>query len=539
MIRAVAIAVAAALVAVAAPASAALLAHDGADEREIRAMQVKSPHALDLLNQGEAKAAAGSLKEAQALFEQAHTENIDFGILWRRDCEMLTELGRRPEAVRACSTAIQDVRSANNMRALVSAFVDGPEAPTTSGLAMALLVTATERHKGMSLRVAAAACDISERIGDVPMLQRCTEELERIDPNDPATRQARAALESQCPPWRFWLGWGAIAAVLAATLGHAALRLLRRRSGQAGAVAAAAVALLAGSAPAVARADDPPAASRATAPDAGRYGHKWLSKWAIDDAHPDSNIPAEKDRDADPLQFGYWLQDLVVKGDHAAQIGDHVAAAHFFETLGKAVPDRAIGFIKACDEYEAAGEIDTAIERCGEALLREGLQVKDYTHFAKLVIGKPGKLSDKEKGALTNLIAHMREDPAGRPFVDDLECQVGVRTTNVAQLRECTAALVQKAPDDPKTIVYQWNLAFLEGTSSQAENLLERAQAAGVAPAEIEKMRAATTDNSMRRYLRRALVVLAAGLLVGALGVALRANAARKRVEEDPAAVKG
>jgi tetratricopeptide (TPR) repeat protein len=536
----------------AAPAArAAMLPRDGGDERDVRTMQVKNPHALELLNQGEARAAAGAIQEAEEIFKQAHTEYVDGAVLWRRDCEMLIELGRRAEAVRACATAMQALRSENNVRAMVSAFVDGPTPPTTAQVTMALAVTALDRHKGMTLRVAAAACDIAERIGDTEMLQRCTEELEGFDVNHPATQKARAVLDAQCPPWRFWLGWGAIAAALAVTLGHWARRTLRGRSRQGSVVAAAAVVLVAASAPRLARADETPAASASAAeassaapassgaPDPNRYGRKWLSKWHIDDQHPDSNIPSEADRDADPLQFGYWVQDLAVKAERASKLGDHLVAARFYEALGKAVPDRAIGYIKACEEYEAGGDLDAAINACGQALLGDGLHVKDYTRFVDLVVSKPGKLSDKEMAALTNVIAHMRETPAGQPFADEVECEVGVRTSNVATLRKCTAALVKSKPDDGKTIVYQWDLAYLDGSPTEARKLLDRAAAAGVAPAQIEKMRAMTAQNSMRLYVRRGGAVLAAGLLAWALVVGLRALAARKRVAQEAAAVKG
>jgi tetratricopeptide (TPR) repeat protein len=505
------------------------------EEHELQLMEAKSPHAFELMKQGDAKAAAGSFEEAEALFRQAHDEYADAAILSRRDCEMLIELGRRRDAVLVCSTALGQLHTGTNFRALVSAYIDGPTPPTPGDLGMAVQLTATERHYGLSLAVAAAACDIAERIGDIVMLQRCAEDLQRFDASDPSTKKAQRLLDSRCPPWRFWIGWSAIAAAIAATLGHAALRLFhgrRSRSTRAGVMAATAVALVIASMPAVARA----AETQAPAP-AASGGH-WLSRWPIDDEHPDSKIPTEKERNAEPLQFGYWLQDLALKAEHASKRGDHLAAARFYEVLCKAVPDRAVGFGRACNEYEAAGELEKATNFCAEALLRDGLIVKDYTHFINLVLSKPGRLGEKETTALANVLAHMREDPEGRPFVDELECQIGARTSNVAQLKECTAALVARAPDDIKTITYQWTLAVADGQIREAETLLERARTAGVPAKDIESMKAATSGSAMRRALRVALIVCAVALLATALLVGFKLSAARKRISADPAVAK-
>ena len=509
-------------------------ARDVIDERELQAMRSTQPHAVELLEQGEAKASAGSLAEAESLFRQAHAEYPDGAILWRRDCEMLAALGRRPEAIQACTSAMSQAHTNTNFRALASSFVDGPAPPSAADLTLAILVTAAERHRGLSPAVAAAACDIAERIGDIAMLQRCTEDLERLDPGDPATQKAERILASRCPPWRFWLGWGAIAAALGGTLGHAVARFVRRKSRRTGAVAVVGVALVLSMAR-IAGADEPaPApAPAAAAPAPSASASQWLSKWAVDDAHPDSNIPSEKDRNADPLQFGYWIQDVALKGEHASKRGDHVAAAKLYEALAVAVPDRATGFLKACEEYEAAGMFDKAINACADGLLRDGLMAKDYIHFVHLVVSRPGKLGDKETAALANVLAHMREDPAGKPFVDGLECEVGSRTSNVAQLKECTNALAARAPDDAKTIVYQWDLAVAEGNAGEAEELMRRGRAAGVSSEDGANMKAATDRMAMDRAVRTTLITVAVGLVVSALYLALTALSRRKRLATD------
>lgn len=101
-------------------------ARDSYDELELKTIRSARPHAAELLDQGEAKAAAGSLAEAEALFRQARDEYPDGALFARRDCEMLTALGRRREAIASCTMAVGQAHSNASFRALVSSFVDGP-----------------------------------------------------------------------------------------------------------------------------------------------------------------------------------------------------------------------------------------------------------------------------------------------------------------------------------------------------------------------------------------------------------------------------
>jgi hypothetical protein len=191
----------------------------------------------------------------------------------RGACEALTAQGRRSEAVTACSRAVQTVRSGTNVRALVHALVGGPTPPTTTDLAIALSITARERESGGGVTAAAATCDIAERMGDMVMLQRCTEELRTTAPEDPATAHAAALLEAQCPPWRFWGGWTLLGLAFGGTLAHAMRRAARRgRTVRVALAVTTAIAAVTTVVPATAHADVPPAPQ-----------HGWLSKWPIDD----------------------------------------------------------------------------------------------------------------------------------------------------------------------------------------------------------------------------------------------------------------
>ena len=496
------------------------------DEQELGTMRERSPHALELLERGRALAASGALSDADAVYRRGEAEYPDGSLLFRADCEVWTKLGRRKQAVEACASALERMHSNANVLALVRALVEGPIPPTTTELFQALSITTAERDKAPGgVTPAAATCIIAEAIGDGVMLQQCAEELERRDPEDPETQRARDALAARCPPWRFWTGWLAITTAALATLAHALWRRVRRLPGGTKRAAAAALATtLLVVLPGSAHADEPPPAPTA---------HVWLSKLPIDDAHPESSVPSDAEKNADPLQFGYWLQDLALKADLAAGRGDHAAAARFYGALALAVPDRAVAFVKMCEQYEALGNRDKAINSCGDALLRDGVTVDDYVHFVHLVLSKPGRLSDKETAALAAVLRHMRDDPAGRQTVDDLECEVGVRTSNVAQLEECTAALSVRAPQDPKTISYLWAMALEEGQLDEAARLVDQARAAGVPPESVDSMRQATAARASRHRLTLLLALASIALLLGAAAVVGRALGRRRGMRRE------
>jgi tetratricopeptide (TPR) repeat protein len=500
-----------ALVALLVPFTAsAATARDSWDQAEMDSIQRENPHAAALLEKGEALGATGDVQAAYTLFRQTEAELPHASLPRRRECEALVVLGRRNEAIDACSQALAGRHTHPNIRALIRAFVDGPTPPTIAQISLALSITSTENHNSPGAPTPTAmACDIAESIGDGLMLQECAEKLERLAPFDPQTRRIVALIDSRCPPWRFWTGWLSIAAAVAVTVAHAVRRRVTRRSR----LAAAALAALAFCA----------VAGTARAGELPRGG--WLSRWPIDDAHPENSIPDEKARNSDPLEFGYWLQDLALKAERAAKAGDHAAAVRYYKALAQTVPDRAISYVKLCEEYEALGDHDRAVNSCGEALLRDGAKVRDYTRFVQLTLAKPGQISQKETAALKQVIRHMQEDPEGREASAELECEVGTRTSNAAQLRECTAALSARAPDDPKTLTYRWALAMQEGQFDVANKLLDRARSIGLS---VDTMKQTTVATEKRHRLRMVLVLVAIALFLSGAGVAGRAVLRRR-----------
>jgi hypothetical protein len=493
-------------------AAAAWPVRDPPDAARVAEMHANRPQAADLLEKGEALAAAGSLEEALRVFRDGHSQDVvDAGFFSRRECETLTALGRHDEAKIACWQSLQEMRVPQGIVATTRALVTGPAPPTFDEIHQALMLVLVERSKSLfeQPRLAEAMCDVAESIGDGVMLQHCTEDLERLAPDYAPTKRARALLDAPCPNWRFWLGWLAIAGACVVTLADALRRFARRRSiGIRGAGTAAMVVLTSLAAfSKTARADLPPAPPGAM-----------LSDWSVDDHDPEAHVPTPKQMNENPLQAGYWVQDVIMKAQLATKHGDHPAAIKYYRALFKAVPDKAISLVRLCAEYEAVDDLNAAINSCGLALMLDGVSINDYAHFVRLLLVKPGPLTPKDVAAATNVINHLKEDVAGKSAGYQLECELGVRVGDVPMLKECTTALAVSAPGDQKTLSFEWALAMQQSQYGRARTLLAQVKAAGASDESVKNMELALDAGD--RHQRKWLAVTAGGTLLFIVGLA-------------------
>jgi tetratricopeptide (TPR) repeat protein len=492
------------------------------DEHEIDWLTTHYPHVVDWLRRGETLAVAGDARGALALFDRAAEEYGYSSLVQRRRCEALTVLGRRADAVRACQDSVQNAPSPMSTRALVRAYLAGSEPPSADDLAQALTLVGVARHRNPDDRWAYAdLCDVAERIGDEVMLEYCSGELLRVAPADPMTRRILAELR---PPW--WVGGAWIVLGLAGlgTLVHAVWRTVRRFRVRGQAVALAALAL---STPLLcaraAGAEEALSSAPQTAPPRGKDKED-LSELTIDDDLPESNIPGEGARNRNPLQFGYWLQDVAARATKASKAGDHEKAIKYYRALAKAVPDRALAFSRLCVEYDAVGKLDEAIAACATALLRPGVLLDDYARYVHVVLQKTGRLPDKDVATLDDVIDHVRKDPNGDDrVVAELQCDLGVKMNDAARVKECTTTLATIAPNDPKTLTYQWSLAMMQRRYGDAQKLVERVRASDMRPEGFARMERETMDG-LSRY--RISLVLGGGggallILATAIGVAV------------------
>jgi hypothetical protein len=108
----------------------------------------------------------------------------------------------------------------------------------------------------------------------------------------------------------------------------------------------------------------------------------------VNDDDPLQNIPSDEERNQHPLEFGYYLQDLIARAQGALQKKDWARAAKYFETIARIVPNQAITFSRLCTCYAELGRIDVAAANCGRATQLPGALVIDHLRFAKYTLQK-------------------------------------------------------------------------------------------------------------------------------------------------------
>jgi hypothetical protein len=241
--------------------------------------------------------------------------------------------------------------------------------------------------------------------------------------------------------------------------------------------------------------------------------------FAINDRNPEENIPTEAQRRASPHQFRQFLQDLIERAGSATRRGDHLAAARYYSALAKAEPTQSFGFSQLCQSLESLGEMEGAMEACGDALSRSGASVDDFSHYVHLVLGKSGPLNVTERTRVEDQIRRLRRNEGGRVAADQLQCELAQRLGDVAMLEECTASLSAVAAGDPRTIAFEWALAMDRREHSRAAELIERARQAGLAPQALRDMESATSAVSpgWRQLAGDVRLMLLAFLVGGAL----------------------
>jgi tetratricopeptide (TPR) repeat protein len=443
------------------------------DRDNLTWMQSTHPAAAQKFIEGESLFAAGKpradIERSAALFKAASDEAPEAWLPSRRLCQALAALGRHAEAVAACESTLQKSSDVLSFRAMVAALMSGPADPSPEEMGMAVLFAqrATELSPNTPWGYA-ASCDIARKIGDIEMFNECAARLEQVAPGHDETARVRTFEASLRPGFGLLSAWTALALVFIGTLLHAVRRAWRvghpRRAGSL--VALALLGALSAARSAHAEAAPPDFEARHA-----------LSKYPIDDRDPSSSVPTPKQRDEDPLNYGYFLMDLGYKAVEAAKHGDHTAAARFYEAAEKADPETATPFVKACEQYELQGDLRKAIDHCGAALSKQGAAITDYTHYARLVFARPGGIEPKDVADLDAVAAHLKGGPdVGHAAGLDIQCQLGARLEDQVRLAECAPLLGKLGPDDPKAIFFQWFLAMKRRDYGAAMSLVKHAK---------------------------------------------------------------
>jgi hypothetical protein len=222
-------------------------------------------------------------------------------------------------------------------------------------------------------------------------------------------------------------------------------------------------------------------------------GEGLQTTFAIDDDDPERAIPSPQNTVRNPLQMGYWTMLMADRADAASKRGDHAAALKYYRALAKAVPDRAVGFLKVCASYEALGDWKNAVANCRAALGKGGATVEDHARFVRLLLAKHGALDATEVADAEAVIGHLDEVLATATvgatlLVHQLRCELGVRLEDVHRLEACTRSLAALAPNDPRTITFDWTLAMMRRDFDAAEGLVARASRVGLPEAAVDRM---------------------------------------------------
>ena len=203
-----------------------------------------------------------------------------------------------------------------------------------------------------------------------------------------------------------------------------------------------------------------------------------------DDNNPEGSVPTVKDRNTNPLEFGYYLQDLLTRAEVETKRKDQARVIKYYRALAAAIPEEAQGWSLLCEAYQTAGDRDRALRACKYAIDRKGVQIKDYRRYVELLVAKPDALDADERTEINAVLAHLDQQPDVAVPTAHIRCEAAVKMNDAKALQACTSVLGTVAPDDRKTIVFQWSLAVLRGDPQRGRAAARQGGESGRGPGE-------------------------------------------------------
>jgi hypothetical protein len=241
-------------------------------------------------------------------------------------------------------------------------------------------------------------------------------------------------------------------------------------------------------------------------------------------------VPESLAQAQQPLQFGYFIQDLTARAEAATKRGDHAAAAGYYKALAKTAPDIALPARRLCESLQAAGDLPNAVKACRTTITKGGSTTSDFGRFVSLVLAKPDPLPAGEKQELDAVLKHL-DDKADISFTGELSvlhCEVALRFHDTPALEKCASALGSLAPNDAKTVSFQWALAVDKHDRATALQLIDRAKTVGVGEAGLATMTRTTEAMHQRRTMLWALIAVGA-VVLALVGVGVSRRLAERR----------
>src|SRR4029450_12417306 len=104
-------------------------------------------------------------------------------------------------------------------------------------------------------------------------------------------------------------------------------------------------------------------------------------------------VPSKKVRDRNPMEYGYFVQDLLEGAELARKDGDYFLVVAYYRALVKAVPERAKSWSKLCEAYAVVNDHERAAKICATALALPGVELQDYTRYVRETLLLPRKPS--------------------------------------------------------------------------------------------------------------------------------------------------
>lgn len=228
--------------------------------------------------------------------------------------------------------------------------------------------------------------------------------------------------------------------------------------------------------------------SPASADDGPPAHDDFATKWKVNDEDPMASIPSVEERNQDPLEFGYLLQDLLMRAEGAYRKQDWKNAVKYYRPLASAVPDVARSHSRLCDSYARIGEIQPAIDSCRQALGLAGAKVIDHIRFVDLLLRRQafGAVdADDVIASLDHLREHARLHPQALPGEQPLK---PAADPNAAEQpgKQVLPELTQVEPGDSESVAQLKARAreILEGNKPEPDQ--EAAAGALHLPTQIE-----------------------------------------------------
>ncbi len=169
----------------------------------------------------------------------------------------------------------------------------------------------------------------------------------------------------------------------------------------------------------------------------------------VNDEDPLQNIPTPAERNAHPLEFGYYLQDLIARAQQALTQKDWARSAKFFEVIARIVPDQAITFSRLCTCYGELGRYDVAAANCGRAIQLPGALVVDHLRFIKFTLRKE-KFTSTDATNIDASLEHLRAQKpellVAPPPTDTAALQAAASAAVASAAAASASAAAQKAP---------------------------------------------------------------------------------------------